>query len=135
MSNWQSNNPDKVNEGFWIGLTDLNSDPRSPQMEWLFEWGQSPSYTNWIFGQPDGTEVNWPGNTCGFIKDVDGNNQNWDAEHCAAQVSTSFSSCYLQIENSWDSSVKKASMLTVPKDGHIYQQKRVGQQRTERENA
>lgn len=87
MSNWQSNNPDEVNEGFWIGLTDLNSDPRSPQMEWLFEWGQSPSYTNWIFGQPDGTEVNWPGNTCGFIKDVDGVSQNWDAEHCAAQVS------------------------------------------------
>ena len=56
-------------------------------MEWLFEWGQSPSYTNWIYGQPDGTELNWPGNTCAFIKDVDGSNQNWDAEHCAAQVS------------------------------------------------
>ena len=90
MSNWQSNNPDEVNEGFWIGLTDLNSDPRSPQMEWLFEWGQAPSYTNWIFGQPDGTEVNWPGNTCGFIKDIDGASQNWDAEHCAAQVSITY---------------------------------------------
>ena len=89
LANWQSNNPDEINEGFWIGLTDLNSDPRLPQMEWLFEWGQSPSYTNWIYGQPDGTEMNWPGNTCGFIKNVDGQNQNWDAEHCAAQVSAS----------------------------------------------
>ena len=51
------NNPEYENDGFYIGLTDLNSDPRRPQMEWLYEWGSTPSYVNWKFGEPDATEV------------------------------------------------------------------------------
>ena len=25
-------------------------------MEWLYEWGSTPSYVNWKFGEPDATE-------------------------------------------------------------------------------
>ena len=77
-TDWYNENPDKENTGAWIGLTDLNSDPRKPQMEWLFEWGSSPSYQNYLFGQPEQTQTVWPGNSCGFIKESSG--QNWDVE-------------------------------------------------------
>ena len=36
----------KTHAGTWIGLSDIYSDPRDPQMEWYHEG--TPSYTNWF---------------------------------------------------------------------------------------
>ena len=121
-SDWYNNNPDKEDKGSWIGLTDMNSDPRKPQMEWLFEWGSSPSYQNWIFGQPEQTQAVWPGLSCGFIKETSG--QNWDAE-----VSFAFSPlsdqelCFSIVPTLNVSFVRKCKMLSVQMVGFLYQLK------------
>ena len=51
------------------------------QMEWSHD-GQ-PNYVNWIFGQPESTENQYPGNSCGIIdKDSYENGVNWSALQC-----------------------------------------------------
>ena len=77
--NYLESNPEEVIIGSYIGLTDMNSDPRSPQMEWLY--GSTPGYTNWVFAEPDLTEKDNPCNTCAYIKTAEAD-PNWETSKC-----------------------------------------------------
>ena len=68
--------------GVWLGMTDMESDPENPQMEWFHQG--VPTYTNWIFGQPETAESQYPLNTCAYIeKGMAGElGPNWSADAC-----------------------------------------------------
>ena len=75
----------------------MNSNEKPPQMEWLY--GGSPNYIkqvlykcymnakslpiSWMFGEPDITQQENPGNTCAYIPgDQVGSNPNWQTSRC-----------------------------------------------------
>lgn len=70
--------------GTWLGLSDIESDPNQPQMEWYHSG--PPVYTNWIYGEPDTTEKAHQLDSCAFIDHtmVDGgmSNPNWSIDSC-----------------------------------------------------
>ena len=50
-------------------------------MEWSHDG--APNYVNWLYGQPDSTESQYPGNSCGIIdKDSYEDDTNWSALQC-----------------------------------------------------
>ena len=50
-------------------------------MEWIHHG--EPSYTNWVYGEPEATQSQWPGATCGFISaGSEAVAAPWSAEYC-----------------------------------------------------
>ena len=48
-------------------------------MEWSHDG--PPNYVNWLYGQPEATENQYPGNTCGIIdKDAFEDDVNWSGK-------------------------------------------------------
>jgi len=74
--------------GAWLGVTDLYSrDPQNPTMEWYHQG--TPSYTNWVYGQPEMTETKWPGTTCGSIDaGAEESGGQWSANYCRNERSS-----------------------------------------------
>ena len=51
-------------------------------MEW-YKQGP-PSFTSWVYGEPDATQQKWPGSTCALIEPgapASGTGQ-WSAQYC-----------------------------------------------------
>ena len=69
-------------EGTWIGMSDIESDPNQPQMEWYHNG--APVYTNWIYGEPETTQKEHPLDSCAFIDKslVSGTTPNWSIGSC-----------------------------------------------------
>ena len=81
LADIKSNNPSYA--GAWLDISDINSyDPENPEMEW-YHHGQA-SYQNWVFGEPENSQSQWPGSTCGAIKTGSETTivHNWSAEYC-----------------------------------------------------
>ena len=56
-------------------------------MEWLHN--EEPSFTNWVYGEPEMTQSKWPGSTCAFIaKDSEKLEGEWSAQYCRNKASS-----------------------------------------------
>ena len=89
-------------KGVWLGLTDKEG---NGEMEWIHHG--PPYYTNWVFGEPEATQVNFkpkiiklplyyiklnkavhPGRTCGYIESGSERSEGqWSAEYCRVEFS------------------------------------------------